>query len=121
MLGRVGKITAEMWRVTDENGQVTYPLRDKGYAMNDVIGISGLESAYEDELRGQDGVETITRDSDGVIIDTSVTTEPQPGKTVMLTINMRVPEGGGRGPGPERPADRRHLQCGRQRRRRGGH
>ena len=87
VLGRVGKITAEMWRVTDENGQVTYPLRDKGYAMNDVIGISGLESAYEDELRGQDGVETITRDSDGVIIDTSVTTEPQPGKTVMLTIN----------------------------------
>ena len=87
VLGRVGKITAEMWRVTDENGQVTYPLRDKGYAMNDVIGISGLESAYEDELRGQDGVETITRDSDGVIVDTSVTTEPQPGKTVMLTIN----------------------------------
>ena len=87
VLGRVGKITAEMWRVTDENGQVTYPLRDKGYAMNDVIGISGLESAYEDELRGQDGVETITRDSDGVIIDTSVTTEPQSGKTVMLTIN----------------------------------
>ena len=87
VLGRVGKITAEMWRVTDENGQVTYPLRDKGYAMNDVIGISGLESAYEDELRGQDGVETITRDSDGVIIDTSITTEPQPGKTVMLTVN----------------------------------
>ena len=87
VLGRVGKITAEMWRVTDENGQTTYPLRDKGYAMNDVIGISGLESAYEEELRGQDGVETITRDSEGVIIDTSITTEPQPGKTVMLTVN----------------------------------
>ena len=87
VLGRVGKITAEMWRVTDENGQVTYPLRDRGYAMNDVIGISGLESAYEEQLRGQDGVETITRDSDGVIIDTSITTEPQPGKTVMLTVN----------------------------------
>ena len=87
VLGRVGKITAEMWRVTDENGQVTYPLREKGYAMNDVIGISGLESAYEEQLRGQDGVETITRDSDGVIIDTSITTEPEPGKTVMLTVN----------------------------------
>ena len=87
VLGRVGKITAEMWRVTDENGQTTYPLRDRGYAMNDVIGISGLESAYEEQLRGQDGVETITRDSDGVIIDTSITTEPQPGKTVMLTVN----------------------------------
>ena len=87
VLGRVGKITAEMWKVTDENGQITYPLRDKGYAMNDVIGISGLESVYEDDLRGQDGVETITRDSDGVIVDTSITKEPQPGATVMLTIN----------------------------------
>ena len=26
--------------------------------MNDVLGISGLESVYEDELRGKDGVET---------------------------------------------------------------
>ena len=87
VLGRVSKITAERWKVVDENGQVTYPLRDKGYAMNDVIGISGLESVYEDELRGKDGVETITRDANGVIIDTSITTEPQPGKTVMLTVN----------------------------------
>lgn len=72
VLGRVGKITAERWKVTDENGQVTYPLRDKGYAMNDVIGISGLELVYEDALRGKDGVETITRDADGVIIDTKI-------------------------------------------------
>ncbi len=87
VLGRVGQITAERWRVTDENGQVSYPLRDKGYAMNDVIGISGLESAYEDELRGKDGVETITRNSEGVIIDTSITAAPEPGKALMLTVN----------------------------------
>ena len=87
VLGRVGKITAEKWKVTDENGQVTYPLRDKGYNMNDVLGISGLESAYEDELRGKDGVETITRNSDGVIVDTQITTVPEPGHTVQLTIN----------------------------------
>ena len=87
VLGRVGKITAEKWKVTDENGQVTYPLRDKGYNMNDVLGISGLESAYEDELRGKDGVETITRNSDGVIVNTQLTTVPEPGHTVQLTIN----------------------------------
>ena len=74
VLGRVGKITAEKWKVTDENGQVTYPLKEKGYNMNDIIGISGLESAYEDELRGKDGVETITRNSDGVIVNTALTT-----------------------------------------------
>ena len=87
VLGRVGKITAEKWKVTDENGQVTYPLKEKGYNMNDVIGISGLESVYEDELRGKDGVETITRNSDGVIVDTKITTVPEPGHTVQLTIN----------------------------------
>lgn len=89
VLGRVGKITAEKWKVTDENGQTTYPLREKGYNMNDIIGISGLESAYEDELRGKDGVETITRNSDGVIVDTALTTVPEPGHTVQLTIDSR--------------------------------
>ena len=87
VLGRVGKITAEKWKVTDENGQVTYPLKEKGYNMNDVLGISGLESVYEDELRGKDGVETITRNSDGVIVDNKLTTVPEPGHTVQLTIN----------------------------------
>ncbi len=87
VLGRVGKITAEKWKITDENGQVTYPLKEKGYSMNDVIGISGLESAYEDELRGKDGVETITCNSDGVIVDTQLTTVPEPGHTIQLTIN----------------------------------
>ena len=79
VLGRVGKITAEKWKVTDENGQTTYPLREKGYNMNDMIGVSGLEAVYEDELRGKDGVETITRSSDGVV--------PEPGHTVQLTID----------------------------------
>ena len=87
VLGRVGKITAEKWKVTDENGQVTYPLKEKGYNMNDIIGISGLESAYEDDLRGKDGVETITRNSDGVIVNTALTTVPEPGHTVQLTID----------------------------------
>ena len=87
VLGRVGKITAEKWKVTDSNGQVTYPLREKGYNMNDVLGISGLESVYEDELRSKDGVETITRNSDGVIVDTRLTTVPEPGHTVQLTID----------------------------------
>ena len=87
VLGRVGKITAEKWKVTDSDGNVTYPLREKGYNMNDILGISGLESAYEDELRGKDGVETITRNSDGVIVDTALTTVPEPGHTVQLTID----------------------------------
>ena len=91
VLGRVGKITAEKWKVTDENGQTTYPLREKGYNMNDMIGVSGLEAVYEDELRGKDGVETITRISDGVIVSTKLTT-------------------GGQGAGQEHRDDKQHLQ-----------
>ena len=38
-------------------------------------------------MRGKDGVETITRNSDGVIVDTKITTVPEPGHTVQLTID----------------------------------
>ncbi len=55
VLGRVSKITAEQWYVEDEEGNVTRPLYQAGYAMDDMIGISGLESAYESILRGSDG------------------------------------------------------------------
>lgn len=88
VIGRVGKITAERWRVADAQGNVTYPLRERGYSMNDIIGISGLESAMEDTMRGSNGVETITRDAAGRVIDTTMTTLPQPGRTVMLTVDM---------------------------------
>ena len=87
MLGRVSKITAERWKVTDENGNVSYPLREQGYAMNDVIGTGGLEAAYESMLRGTDGEVKITLDSSGVITDETVTTAAQPGLTVMTTID----------------------------------
>ena len=38
-------------------------------------------------LPGVEIVETITRNSDGVIVDTKITTVPKPGHTVQLTIN----------------------------------
>ena len=85
ILGTVGAIWQEEWSSDEATGYVGYA--DKGYNMNDVLGISGLESAYEDELRGKDGVETITRNSDGVIVNTQLTTVPEPGHTVQLTIN----------------------------------
>ncbi|MCI2047441.1 MAG: peptidase [Faecalibacterium sp.] len=89
VIGSVGKITAEQWKVTDENGKNSYPLKDLGYNMNDLVGQSGLESVYEQDLCGENGKETVTVDSDGVITDTEVTKEAQPGKTVMLTIDER--------------------------------
>ena len=64
------------------------PCGTAGYAMNDVIGISGLESAYEEQLRGQDGVETITRGQRRRHHrHQHHHRSPSPAKTVMLTVN----------------------------------
>ncbi len=87
VLGRVSKITAEQWYVEDEEGNITRPLAAQGYAMDDMIGISGLESAFESILRGTDGELEVTKDADGIIIDNTVTVTPQPGTTLMTTIN----------------------------------
>lgn len=88
VLGSVGSILREQWRVTDENGAVSYPLRDKGYKMSDLIGQAGLEKVYEDRLRGSDGRMEIVRDSSGVIQSNAVIVEPKPGETLMLTVNL---------------------------------
>jgi penicillin-binding protein 2 len=87
IIGYTGKITAEQWRVTDANGNTTLPLQALGYEMNDLVGQTGLESVYELKLRGTDGTKAVTVNSDGVITGTSVTKEPDPGRTVMLTVD----------------------------------
>lgn len=75
--GTVGAISSERFEA----------LQASGYTMNDILGLSGVEQALEDELRGTRGVRTITRNSDGVEISDEVTTDPQAGNSVMLTID----------------------------------
>ena len=87
LIGSVGKIMAEDWTKVDQNGNETKPLKDKGYAMNDLIGQSGLESVFEEQLRGIDGERTVTVDTDGNIVKSEITKEPQPGLTPRLTID----------------------------------
>ncbi|GAA6395373.1 penicillin-binding transpeptidase domain-containing protein [Solibaculum mannosilyticum] len=65
-------------------------LKEKGYAMDDVVGKSGIEKAMEDELRGQDGEKTITRDSEGNVVEDEITKEPVAGNSVILTIDSRI-------------------------------
>ncbi len=86
-LGSVGSITSEQWWVEDENGNVTTPLRDAGYNMNDLIGQSGVERYAEDRLRGKEGTQQVSRDRNGAIVDTQILTAPEPGQTVSLTID----------------------------------
>lgn len=86
-LGSVGSITSEQWWVEDENGNVTTPLKDAGYNMNDLIGQSGVEKYAEDRLRGKEGTQQVSRDKNGVVVGTQMLVDPEPGETVVLTID----------------------------------
>lgn len=66
--------------------------KEEGYKMNDTIGRSGAEAAFENELRGISGSRIITQDASGAVTDVTVTEEPQPGNTVMLTLDKRLQE-----------------------------
>ncbi|NTW71888.1 MAG: hypothetical protein HGA49_06565 [Eubacteriaceae bacterium] len=64
-------------------------VEDNGYKMSDMKGISGIESAFEDYLKGEDGEKlTITdykgRPQDGIAEETK---DPVPGSDVFLTID----------------------------------
>ncbi len=80
ILGRIGSIPAELW---DE-------YKAEGYSMNDTVGLDGCEKAFENYLRGEDGVRVVVEDMDGNIIDSWVEKEAVAGKDVYLTIDIEL-------------------------------
>ena len=77
LLGTVGPIWAEEYR----------QLKNQGYGLNDTLGKSGLEKAYESYLKGTDGTVQIEKNIYGEITDLQTIQRPQPGDTVRLTID----------------------------------
>lgn len=77
ILGRITRIYAEDWP----------EYRDKGYAMDALVGESGVEKAFEEWLRGTNGTRLITTDDKGRITGEVYVKEPQPGATVALTLD----------------------------------
>lgn len=78
ILGRVGGINADTWEY----------YKELGYSMDELVGIDGCEKQFEEYLRGQNGLKTITRNGDGEIIKEEITKEPVAGKDVWLTIDI---------------------------------
>ena len=78
ILGRISRIYAEDWSYYSE----------KGYAMDDMVGISGCEQIFEEQLRGVDGKMKIFVDDDGNIVRMEMIEEPRRGKDVWLTIDI---------------------------------
>lgn len=62
-------------------------LKEKGYLLNDNVGKSGIEAAFESELRGKNGVNTVVKDASGNVVEKKETTAPVPGNTVVLTLD----------------------------------
>ena len=58
------------------------------YGINDIIGKSGLELAFESTLKGKDGKMKVTYDANGEIISEEIIEEAVPGATVVSTIDM---------------------------------
>lgn len=87
LLGYTGSITSDTWPTYKEKG---------GYTMNDYVGITGAESAFESYLKGTSGTRAIERNENGKIISSQWLTDtetgesmaPQPGQNVFLTIDI---------------------------------
>jgi cell division protein FtsI/penicillin-binding protein 2 len=82
-----GHLTGYVQAVTAEDLE---KLENKGYHANSVIGRSGLEQAYEEELRPVDGTRIIIADETGNTIETLAYRPAQNGKDVRVTIDAEV-------------------------------
>lgn len=80
LLGTVGPIYAEEYAA----------LKEQGYALNDTLGKSGVEAAFERELRGVAGRRALIKDTDGTVLQDRVEVPPTPGYTVVLTVDAAL-------------------------------
>jgi len=63
-------------------------LKAKGYDYDDLLGKEGAELAFEDYLKGKDGRRVAAFNSEGKVTEEYYSTEPEPGNTVELTIDL---------------------------------
>ena len=78
LLGYVGEI----------NDRELAPRKDAGYKVGDTIGKSGVEAAYEADLRGQPQIEKLEVDSKGRVLRTLGVQPAVQGHDVQLTIDL---------------------------------
>ena len=90
ILGRIGPIYHEEWVGDEENGIVGY--QDLGYSMNALVGKDGVEKAFEQYLHGTNGTKLVTTSNDGKITGEFYMVDPQPGNTVVLTLDIDLQE-----------------------------
>lgn len=81
VLGYTGAVTAEEFA----------ELADAGYLNDDDIGKTGVEATFEDQLRGEYGLQRVERDASGRVLRTvAIDREPVPGNSIELTIDVEI-------------------------------
>ena len=80
ILGTYSAMDADEWAV----------YKEKGYKMDDRVGKSGLEKAFEEHLHGTDGKLAKVVDKDGNIISQYYTKEPVAGHNVETSIDLNL-------------------------------
>lgn len=91
VIGHVGSRSEAEYQQSKEDGTAyDFETNLSGYKWADVTGRGGFEEAFEDELRGKRGIETIYVDESGEVTGTSVTVKPEEGNTVYTTIDSEL-------------------------------
>jgi len=62
--------------------------KEDGYSLNDIIGKSGIESSFEEYLRGTNGSKRLEMDSYGRISNEEEIAESSMGSSIVLTIDL---------------------------------
>ncbi len=81
ILGYVGQISTQ---------ELTPARKREGYQPGDEIGKTGVEAAFESELRGQPGVTKLQVDSHGTVLGVLASKPPVQGHNVWLSIDVNV-------------------------------
>lgn len=80
VLGRISKIHKEDWDY----------YKEKGYSMNAMVGVEGVEKSFEQYLKGTDGTKAIEKDATGKVTNIVESTAPKPGNNCILTLDLDV-------------------------------
>ena len=82
IIGYTGKIPSE--RLAE------YTERDATYALNDQVGVAGIEASMEDVLRGEKGSEVIYVDNFGKVIESTDYVESAAGNDIYLALDTEL-------------------------------
>ncbi len=79
ILGYIGAMNSSQWEQYKEIDS---------YEMDALVGQSGLEKAFETYLHGTDGMRKDVVTKDGMVVESSYITQPQPGNNVEVSIDL---------------------------------